>query len=278
MFPLFACRLFPHPTPTDPPTFLAHLNRNLVPEVRIEVSTFYGDLTTAEARYPGLNYCYGPHRMRLGRFPHHRRLFTAFDALGLTSNEIQEFCRWEGTKWAREQYEKDEGIVVRDTTGEGIGPFVDRRHRGSGEHRRRLSATKRTDVAAIVDTRPAAEAHRRSQRVDADMSYAPPDEDAGPERDTTRTPVPAEQPAGDDSSLRRERAIVQRIISAWQSGHRLPDDIEQYLKEENERGTLGALTRLPTDFDRRSLSGFLPLASPESSSTSSAPVAPRATA
>ncbi|KAM3424926.1 hypothetical protein BST61_g6900 [Cercospora zeina] len=101
--------LFPHPTPSDPPSFSAHLARNLVPEVRIEVATFYGDLNSAEARYPGLNYCHPPHRMRLGRFKHHKRLFDAFDNLGLTYGEIQDFCCWEGTKWARERYEKDEG-------------------------------------------------------------------------------------------------------------------------------------------------------------------------
>jgi hypothetical protein len=40
--------LFPNPTPNDPPSFSAHLARNLVPEVRIEVATFYGDLNSAE--------------------------------------------------------------------------------------------------------------------------------------------------------------------------------------------------------------------------------------
>jgi len=104
--------LFPNPSSTDPPSFSAHLARNLVPEVRIEVQTFYGDLNSAEARYPGLNYCHPPHRMRLGRFPHHRRLFKAFDQLGLTYSEVQDFCCWEGTKWARERYEKDESVTI----------------------------------------------------------------------------------------------------------------------------------------------------------------------
>lgn len=59
--------------------------------------------------------------MRLGRFPHHRKLFKAFDDLGLTYGEIQDFCCWEGTKWARERYEKDEGITVRVSENTGIG-------------------------------------------------------------------------------------------------------------------------------------------------------------
>lgn len=120
--------LFPSPTPTDPPSFSAHLSKNLVGEVRIETANFYGSLDTIEARYPGLNYAHQPHRKRLGRFPHHRRLFEAFDRLGLTESEIQGFCRWEGTLWARERYERDEGVRVVDTTGVEIGGWVDNRH------------------------------------------------------------------------------------------------------------------------------------------------------
>ncbi|OSS52446.1 hypothetical protein B5807_01871 [Epicoccum nigrum] len=122
--------LFPSPTPTDPPSFSAHLSKNLVGEVRIETANFYGSLDTIEARYPGLNYAYRPHRKRLGRFPHHRRLFDAFDALGLTESEIQGFCRWEGTLWARERYERDEGVRVVDTTAMEIGAWVDTRRLG----------------------------------------------------------------------------------------------------------------------------------------------------
>jgi hypothetical protein len=119
--------LFPSPTPTDPPDFASHLAKHLVAEVRIETQRFYGGLETVEARYPGLNYSHAPHRKRLGRFQHHARLFKAFDELGLTEYEISMLCRWEGTLWARQRYERDEGIKVVDTTGMEIGPWVDRR-------------------------------------------------------------------------------------------------------------------------------------------------------
>ncbi|KAF2236067.1 hypothetical protein EV356DRAFT_498903 [Viridothelium virens] len=119
--------LYPNPRPSDPSSFSAHLAKNLVPEVRIETATFYGSLDTIEARYPGLNYSHPPHRKRLGRFPHHAALFKAFDALELTEGEIAGFCRWEGTKWARERYERDEGIKVQDTTGLDIPEWVDPR-------------------------------------------------------------------------------------------------------------------------------------------------------
>ena len=121
---LYNC-LYPHPRSNDPVSFSAHLAKNLVPEVRVETATFYGSLDTIEARYPGLNYSHPPHRRRLGRFPHHAALFKAFDALGLTEGEIAGFCRWEGTKWARERYERDEGIKVQDTTGLDIPEWVD---------------------------------------------------------------------------------------------------------------------------------------------------------
>ena len=119
--------LYPNPHPSDPPSFSAHLAKYLVGEVRIETATFYGSLDTVEARYPGLSYSHGPHRRRLGRFPHHARLFEAFDALELTGSEIAGFCRWEGTLWARQRFEKDEGITVKDTTGEEIRSFTDTR-------------------------------------------------------------------------------------------------------------------------------------------------------
>jgi hypothetical protein len=113
-------RLFPNPRPNDPTSFAAHISRNLVPEVRIETATFYGALDCIEAQYPGRDYSYAPHRMRLGRFPWHRRLFRAFDDLGLTESEIASLCHWEGTKWARERYEKDNGVKVRDTTADDV--------------------------------------------------------------------------------------------------------------------------------------------------------------
>lgn len=111
-------KLFPRQRPTDPVSFAAHITRNLVPEVRIETNAFYGPLDCIEAQYPALDYSHPPHRLRLGRFPWHRRLFRAFDELQLTEEEISELCCWEGTKSARQRYELEEGITVRDTTGD----------------------------------------------------------------------------------------------------------------------------------------------------------------
>jgi hypothetical protein len=114
--------LFPKRRPTDPQNFATHLQCNLVPEVRQEVHTFFGHLDTPEAKYPGLDYTHRTHRIRLSRWPWHRRLFRAFDGLGLTSNEIAGLTKWEGTKWAKERYEKEQGITIVDTTDEDISP------------------------------------------------------------------------------------------------------------------------------------------------------------
>jgi hypothetical protein len=132
--------LFPDPTPQDPQDFSQFLIRYLILEVRVETHRFYGNLDTIEAKYPGLNYAHAPHRRRLGRFPHHARLFRAFDALGLTAYEIAELCKWEGTLWARQRYEREENIRVEDTTGNEIPRWKPRElyyRRGNGSGRSR---------------------------------------------------------------------------------------------------------------------------------------------
>ncbi|CZT22408.1 uncharacterized protein RCC_08278 [Ramularia collo-cygni] len=227
--------LFPHPSPNDPPSFSAHLARNLVPEVRIEVATFYGDLNSAEARYPGLNYCHPPHRMRLGRFKHHKRLFDAFDALGLTYGEIQDFCCWEGTKWARERYEKDEGVKVVDTTGDEIGPFVDKRDRGE-DHLRRHSITRKTDISIVVEHQP---------RIDEDAEQMTEDHHESDSGLTDGEPQDEAREITETISHRRdEQEITQSIIAAWERGQSLSPEVEQYLKEQSERGDSELAARL----------------------------------
>lgn len=117
--------MFPHPKPTDPQNWAKFLERHLLTEVRQETACFYGSLDTREAQYPGLDYSYPPHRMRLSRFTWHRRLFRAFDNLRLTESEIAGLTHWEGTRWAKERFEKEQNIKIRDTTGDCIKDWVD---------------------------------------------------------------------------------------------------------------------------------------------------------
>lgn len=286
--------LFPHPTTNDPPSFSAHLARNLVPEVRIEVACFYGDLNSVEARYPGLNYCYPPHRMRLGRFKHHKRLFDAFDNLALTYSEIQDFCCWEGTKWARERYEKDENVKVVDTTGDEIVRAVDEIETTELDERRRKSITRKTDISVVVEQTSSVwdrEATIREEDEVMDDSGVESgdaeagagddgtndDEDGDEDGDETPTEAAAREQHVSEVQRRRNVAINQRILTAWENGQSLPPDIEQYLKEESERGTANVGLDVVSFLERRYRNGYNPLSSRRDSPASS-PAVPRAAA
>ncbi|KAI1462882.1 uncharacterized protein F4812DRAFT_464275 [Daldinia caldariorum] len=117
--------MFPKPRSSDPQNFHTLLHRNLIPEVRQEVHSFYGHLDTQEAKYPGLDYTHRVHRIRLGRWQWHRRLFRAFDALRLTDSEIANLTKWEGTKWAKERFERDSGVTIHDTAFDDIPKWVE---------------------------------------------------------------------------------------------------------------------------------------------------------
>ncbi|KAK9434989.1 uncharacterized protein G6M90_00g025480 [Metarhizium brunneum] len=117
-------RLYAKPKASDPQNFQTFLQRSLIPEVRQETHAFYGHLETQEAKYPGLDYTHPTHRIRLCRWPWHRLLFQAFDALRLTKAEIRGLTKWEGTKWAKEKFEKEQGITIRDTTADEVSDWV----------------------------------------------------------------------------------------------------------------------------------------------------------
>ena len=238
--------LFPTPSPTDPPSFSAHLSKNLVGEVRIETANFYGSLDTIEARYPGLNYAFAPHRKRLGRFPHHRRLFDAFDRLGLTEAEIQGFCRWEGTLWARERYERDEGVRVVDTTGVEIGQWVDRR----GARDTAQGINVKTDIEVEIEEVPMTDRGTSSRQPHHDTEMHDEDdeeeEEEGEEEeeddddDESESEVDLTASIGFTLNARLLHAAVLR-----DQGSNIPMDPEweQYLKDAQERGELNIATR-----------------------------------
>ncbi|KAI9817171.1 MAG: hypothetical protein M1827_001283 [Pycnora praestabilis] len=209
--------LYPHPRPNDPTSFSAHLTRNLVPEVRVETATFYGALDCVEARYPGLDYSYSPHRMRLGRFQWHRRLFRAFDELRLTEAEIASLCRWEGTRWARERYERDEGITVRDTTGEDIPDLMDSRVR----------LQPRDDLAVEFEVEEIIEEDEEVEDDDGNM------EQSGDESDEEVESVGLElNQRLLAAAAARERGTGAVMDEAW----------EQWLKDAAEQGILTDVT------------------------------------
>ena len=217
--PLVYARLFPAPKATDPPTFQAHLSRNIVQEVRAEISCYYGPTDCLEAQYPGLDYANPAHRSRLCRFTFHRRLFRAFDELRLTDEEIRELCRWEGTRFAREKYEEQHRCQIRDTTWDDV----------EVEAPRRASAVKTYQRGGEVDGMPLNGMldDGRSPENEGDL----PDGDGGIE--------------GEDSEDELQHSVGvdlnRHLLAATAARARgeqvvLDADWEQWLKEAAERG------------------------------------------
>ena len=228
--PLLFSRLFPNPKPTDPSSFQAHVTRNLIPEVRSETVCFYGPIDCLEAQYPGLDYNTAAHRTRLGRFPWHRRLFRAFDELRLSDYEIQSLCKWEGTRWARERYEKDENVKIRDTTWDEVELAV---HTRPTATRTRL----RSGNNAVVEPEEMSEGEEATDDEDEEM------EDSEEEGET----------AGEESEDELQQSVGvelnQRLMAATEARARgeevvLDADWEQWLKEAAERGTISQVLQL----------------------------------
>jgi len=219
---------FPRPRTNEPGSFAAHITRNLVPEVRVETSLFYGSLDCIEAQYPGLDYSYGPHRMRLSRFPWHRRLFRTFNELGLTEAEISDLCRWEGTKSARQRYEAEERVSVQDTTAHSIRsaspppvPSIEIHFDDFCGPEEELIETRSNDTIRASD--PLASSYRTAD-VDHDT----------------------EEEFSDEETESCGVALNNRIHAAMAARDRgtdvpLDEDWEQWLKEAGERGSYGEM-------------------------------------
>ncbi|KAH0293463.1 hypothetical protein M436DRAFT_77470 [Aureobasidium namibiae CBS 147.97] len=248
---LLYAHLFPSPGPSDPPNFQTHLARDLIPEIRIETATFYGSLDSIEARYPGLNYCHAPHRMRLGRFPHHARLFAAIDTMAITDQEVMDLVRWEGTLWARQRFERDENIKVRDTTGDGISDWVDPRIPSKQKPLIRVH----TDIAITQGSHPVdmlLDDHAHPDMVDQELEQD--DDNAEEEEDDDDQDQGGNADDDDDvgdniQSIGHElNRRLLAAIAARQQGLNVEMDpeFEAYLKELVESGHLLATSR-PVD-------------------------------
>lgn len=206
--------MFPKPKTTDPQNFQGLLQRQLVPEVRLETQAFYGHLSSQEAKYPGLDYSYQPHRVRLSRYQWHRRLFRAFDSLGLTRSEIASLTKWEGTRWAKERFEKEQGIVIRDTTADGIENWV--------EPELRVATTPQPHRADVEDMEDAPEDEGSENEMDEDVDVDDSDNEI--------------QSVGVELNERLRAAVAQR--EAGNSATVMDEAWEQWLKEAAEAGGL----------------------------------------
>ncbi|KAK3398085.1 hypothetical protein B0T20DRAFT_240630 [Sordaria brevicollis] len=163
--------MFPKARPSDPANFAGFLQRHLIYEVRQEVHAYFGHIDTQEAKYPGLDYNNPIHRIRLSRWQWHRRLFRAFDALRLTEWEISNLTKWEGTRWAKEKFEEEQGIVIRDTASDG---FPDLRNQG------RDMIESESDQELFVETGPVTVGEDEDEVMNGDCDEVMSDEDEIP--------------------------------------------------------------------------------------------------
>ncbi|KAL8760832.1 MAG: hypothetical protein Q9184_002991 [Pyrenodesmia sp. 2 TL-2023] len=275
--PIVYSWLYPNPKSTDPPNFQTYINKQLVPEVRAETARFYGHIDCVEAQYPGLDYATTAHRLRLGRFPYHRRLFQVFDQLRLTNHEIQMLCKWEGTRWARERYEKDVGIRVRETTWDDIvlavpePPTVTRAEMPRGVD---LAASTQNTQGQLVRSvvaendadLPARNMHNgRRQRSSNEEE---PEEEAEEQISEEEADCNMEQDAEESEDEIQQSigvALNQRLMAATEARARgeevvLDADWEQWLKDAHERGIIPDIARATAG---QSLVGSLTIWAPQ---------------
>ncbi|TQV96397.1 hypothetical protein V2A60_003194 [Cordyceps javanica] len=227
-------QLFPRPKVSDPQNFQSFLQRSLIPEVRQETHSFYGHIDTQEAKYPGLDYAHPTHRMRLSRWPWHRRLFRAFDALGLTRFEIAGLTKWEGTKWAKEKYEKEQGVAIRDTTADGFPTWEEPA----------LWVRPAAAVAVDVLPSPSLSSSLSSSPISSGMStppYQPADEDED-EDDESEDEL---ESVGVELNARLRTQAARR--DAGDSDAVLDEAWEEWLKTALESGELAVVTEQMTE-------------------------------
>ncbi|KAI8959667.1 hypothetical protein F5Y11DRAFT_296025 [Daldinia sp. FL1419] len=213
--------MFPKPRNSDPQNFHTLLHRNLIPEVRQEVHSFYGHLDTQEAKYPGLDYTNRIHRIRLSRWQWHRRLFRAFDTLRLTNSEIANLTKWEGTKWAKERFERDSGIVIRDTAFDDIPEWVE------PEDRPQTARATQTETSQRASTTPDEEMNGEQGEEEEE------EEEEDSDGELTSVGIPLNEQL-------RERAAARH--ETGDTSLPLDEEWEQWLKNAIETGEFPFLT------------------------------------
>ncbi|KAF6234888.1 hypothetical protein HO173_006818 [Letharia columbiana] len=225
---LVMSRLFPQRKDIDSSDWQTHIRRSLIQEVRAETVCFYGPFDCLEAQYPGLDYAKPAHRLRLNRFPSHRKLFRVFDELRLTHYEIHRLCNWEGTRWARETYEANNRVKIKDTTWNGVHDL---------RHKRTTVTVAPIWTGERLETEP-------GEISDNDVESEGEDEEM---RDSDEGDELSDEESGEESEDELQRSVGvdlnQRLLVATEARARgeeaiIDADWEQWLKEAAERGDL----------------------------------------
>ena len=222
--------LFPHPKSSDPSDFHEFVRKAIVPEVRNETARFYGSVNCLESQYPGLDYASRGHRLRLSQFKWHRRLFTAFDALRLTRKEIYDLCHWEGTKWAKDKYESDHNIVIRNTTWDGVVDAAPRKYPTISR-----GVYMETQAGHLV---PAAKSYKRNSTM-AGMDAASSHTDDDSEQDSVDGFVDR------NADTRHGQPIRSPTDTRYRGGHHgISSAWDDWMKDATERGTIPSVSEL----------------------------------
>ena len=196
----------------------SYIQRYLLPEIQTETLRFYGENTSAEALHPGIDYASLGHRARLQAFPRHAQLFAAFDDLKLTESEIHTLCKWEGTKLAKEHFERQHKAKVRDTTWDGMKPYNKQPPCGY---------LTRQDVVPRRD----GSTQRKTEYEQASKSEGELDDELMEDSDDLDDLEESEQESDDEAQRSYGVELNQRLIDG-----RMDADWEQWMKEAIERG------------------------------------------
>ena len=208
-----------------------YTNRYLIPEIHTEILRFYGDNSSPEALHPGLDYANPAQRARLQAFPRHNQLFGVFERLRLVDSEIHALCKWEGTKYHKENFERQTRMPLRDTTWDDIQPYNKERPTASlgprGSCPRSLGQM-RAEVALGMDVQDGYE-----------------DEDMGDSEENEEEEDAEESEEESEDELQQSVGVElnQRLMAATEARARGEDatldaDWEQWMKEAMERGVV----------------------------------------
>jgi hypothetical protein len=234
--------MYPDPKPTQPLDFVGFVKSHIIPEVRAENLRYYGPSECLESQYPGLDYSNKNHRLRLGQFHYHRKLFLAFDALRLTRQEINTICTWEGTRAAKRKYEAESGSVIKDTTFDEIQVAP-----------RRLPTVTHHPLPPWPDWKPnymlpaAPYGRHRSPKYVPDPRRLP---KKRPKEDTPKSDESSGQESSDDIiSNSVGVSLNQRLVEASERRYRGEQAVmdpawEQWMKDAAERGSIPPISTL----------------------------------
>lgn len=129
--------------------------------------------------------------------------------------------KWEGTRWAKERFEREQGIIIRDTTSETIADWVEPEHR--------IPVAPQAHRADVEDMEDIQEIGETEENENEDGM-----EDDGEDSDNEMTSVGVE--------LNERLVAAAALRNAGNEGTVMDEEWEQWLKDVIDRGGLPFLS------------------------------------